>query len=66
LNAQDHIAVVCLPVEAAMLLTYRTVAALLLITLGMFLGLATLSGVTPMSGFKDGKSATVGDFEQLR
>lgn len=49
-----------------MLLTYRTVAALLLVTLGMFLALSTLSVVRPMSGFKDGKSAPVGDFEQLR
>ena len=49
-----------------MLLTYRTATALLLITLGMFLAFSILSVVTPMSGFKDGKSATVGDFEQLR
>ena len=49
-----------------MSLTYRTAAALLLITLGMFLALTTLSVVTSMSGFKGGKSATGGDFEQLR
>lgn len=49
-----------------MLLTYPTAAALLLIALGMFLAVSTFSVVTPMSGFKDEKSATVGDIEQLR
>jgi hypothetical protein len=49
-----------------MLLTYPTAAALLLIALGMLLAFSTLSVMTPMSGFKNERSATVGDIDQLR
>lgn len=49
-----------------MLLTFPTAAALLLIALGMLLAFSTFSVRMPMSGFKDEKSATVGDVEQLR
>jgi hypothetical protein len=56
----------CVPVEAAMLLTFphrRSAAADRAWDAPYF---STFSVMMPMSGFKDEKSATVGDIEQLR